>query len=287
MPQILGITVATDLLDAWASWLAPRLQPFFVDDAREWPQAPSGPATEISPELRDSFKVWRLRERGEIVWLDEPAFAALDRGDRRRLVRSQIDRGRGAVPSVLRWADILDPDMLRRQGDGHRFVWWPSMLGRVPELLLQRFAADEGDKTRHRSPTASTWRGCESVLPRAREIAGTFARGSGPNCFGTVMAAAGVDGAAGEWVQPPPFSTWLEAACVPGGRDEDPGTVLVWRDSTGEPVHAAVTIGNGYALEKASQTWWTPRIVGTVAEVKAASRARGNRLERHRVVAPS
>jgi hypothetical protein len=43
------------------------------------------------------------------------------------------------------------------------------------------------------------------ILPRARELAGTFPGGSGPNCFGTVMAAAGVEGAADEWMQRQPF----------------------------------------------------------------------------------
>jgi len=286
VPTILGIKIEANLVEAWATWLAPTEQPFFVDDASEWPEGHAGPATGLSPELRDTFKVWRLRDRGELVWFNDQAFAALDRDRRRRLVRTQVDRGRGAVPLVRRWSNVLDVNALRAQVDGHRFVWWPSMVAQRPELVLAHFAAEEGDRARHRSVASTTWRACEVVLPRARELAGTFAIGSGPNCFGTVMAAAGVDGAAKEWMEQAPFDRWLEAACVAGGRDYDPGTVLVWRNSAGLPVHAAVTIGSGYALEKPAQTWWTPRIVATVTEVKRASRAAGQRLERHRIVDP-
>jgi hypothetical protein len=173
---------------------------------------------------------------------------------------------------------------LRGQADGHRFVWWPSLLAVSPARILERFVADEADATRHRAVAPTTWRSCAAVLPGARELAGTFADGSGPNCFGTVLAAAGVDGAAEDWVQQEAFEDWLARSCEPGGTDDAAGTVVVWRDSVGVPVHAAVTIGQGFALEKAAQTWWTPRIVATVDEVKRASRAPGQRLERHRIV---
>jgi hypothetical protein len=52
------------------------------------------------------------------------------------------------------------------------------------------------------------------------------------------MAAAGVGCAADAWMQQAPFEAWLKAACAPGGEDDEPGTVLVWRNTAGEPVHA-------------------------------------------------
>ena len=279
---MLGLPIDAGLLDQWRAWLAPAVQPFFVERADEWRGA-SGVSSELTDELRDTFKVWRISDRGEIVWLDEPSFLGMCRDDRRRLVRSQHERRRGAVPSVPRWADLLEADTLRAQADGHRFVWWPSLVGRAPELVLQRFAEEEADAARHGAPPPSVWSGCADVLPRARELAGTFSTGSGANCFGTVMAAAGVVDADERWMQQSPFEEWLASACVPGGRDDRPGTVLVWRDGTGLPVHAAVTLGEGYVLEKAAQTWWTPRIVTAVGTVKRASRAPGQRLERHRI----
>jgi hypothetical protein len=280
---VLDLEVSLDLLGRWTTWLAPIRQPFFVEDRRDWPEAGAPPPGEMTAELRDTFKVWRLRERGEVVWFDEASFMAMSRGRRARLVREQERRRRGAVPSVRRWIDLLPEDALRAQADGHRFVWWPSLLAVSPTQVLERFVADEADATRHRGAAATTWGSCAAILPRARELAGTFADGSGPNCFGTVLAAAGVDGAAEDWVQQEAFEDWLARSCARGGTDGDVGTVLVWRDSAARPVHAAVTIGDGLALEKAAQTWWTPRIVASVDEVKRASRAPGQRLERHRV----
>lgn len=42
--------------------------------------------------------------------------------------------------------------------------------------------------------------------------------------------------------------------------------------------HAAVTLGGGWALHRPAQTWWTPRVVRPVRDVKAASRTPGWRL---------
>ncbi len=97
------------------------------------------------------------------------------------------------------------------------------------------------------------------------------------------MAAAGVPDAEGRWMLREPFEEWLSRATAPGGVDADPGTVLVWRDAEGQVVHAAVTIGDGWALHEPSQGWMTPRKVLTVAEVKARARRRGARLSRHTI----
>ena len=125
------------------------------------------------------------------------------------------------------------------------------------------------------------WDSAERVLPDARRLAGTFPAGSGPNCFGTVMAAAGVAGADTVWMLREPFERWLSATTRPGGDDAEAGTVLVWRSPDGLVQHAAVTLGGGWALHKPSQGWMSPTKVLTVAECKASSRASGRRLERH------
>jgi hypothetical protein len=54
----------------------------------------------------------------------------------------------------------------------------------------------------------ATWDALAGVLPTARELAGAFPPRSGPNCFGTVMGAAGVTGAAATWMQREPFEQW-------------------------------------------------------------------------------
>jgi len=85
-------------------------------------------------------------------------------------------------------------------------------------------AFEEGRRrSRHTEVDVATWRDAAGVLPAARDLMGTFPPGSGPNCFGTVMGAAGVDGAAGTWMQREPFQEWLAAASRPGGHDGQPG----------------------------------------------------------------
>jgi hypothetical protein len=206
------------------------------------------------------------------------------------LVRAQVDHRRGAVPSVRRWSDLVDPATLRSQADGRRFVWWPSLVASNPHEILSRVACaapDGGERdalpSRHAEVARATWNRCAAALPKARRVAGSFPASSGPNCFGTVMAAAGVAETPHKWTLQAQFLAWLDAACRPGGRDDDAGTVLLWRDSKGAPVHAVVTVGDGWVLEKASQEWWTPRAIRPVGDVIRTSRARGQRLERHRI----
>lgn len=44
----------------------------------------------------------------------------------------------------------------------------------------------------------------------------------------------------------------------PGGMDDEPATVLVWRDRDGRPVHAAIMIADGWLIHKPSQGWMPP-----------------------------
>ena len=286
---VLGVTVSADLYNGWRRWLAPDAQPFFVDSIRHWPKSTVGPSS-LSAELRDTYRAWRVDRSLKTMWLDEATFLDMSRSQRATLVRAQVDHGRGAVPSVRRWSDVVDPATLRAQADGRRFVWWPSLVASNPQAILSRvvLASPDGGAvdalpSRHRDVARATWDRCAAALPEAKRVAGSFPPASGPNCFGTVMAAAGVVGAGSDKMLQAPFLAWLDASCRPGGRDDDPGTVLVWRDRNRAPVHAAVTIGDGWALEKASGEWWTPRAVRNVADVIRASRARGQRLERHRL----
>lgn len=278
---MLGIEVPDDLVESWARWLAPDPQPFLVG-ADGWADV-AGEAGRVTPELRDTFRLWGVAPGSRLLWLSEAAFASLDARDRRALVREQVVRRRGAVPTVRAWRDVLDPTELRRHGDGHRFVWWRSLVDTDPVGILRRVVSDRRLASRHAEVAAATWRACDQVLPAARGLAGTFPDGSTTCCFGTVMAAAGADDtAACDSVEP--FSAWLEATCRPGGDPARPGTVLVWRDMTGSPVHAAVSIGDGWALEKPSQEWHSPRGVAAVRDVVRLARLAGQHLERHTIV---
>jgi len=134
--------------------------------------------------------------------------------------------------------------------------------------------------SRHGEVTNASWRIATAVLPSARALAGTFPSESGPNCFGTVMGAAGVAGAAATWMQREPFEAWLAEVSRPGGRDDQAGTVLLWRDTDQLVQHAAVTLGDGWVLHKPSQGWMSPVLVLTARDAILSSRIRGHHLQR-------
>lgn len=248
--EVLGIDVADRLLDDWRAWLLPERQPFVVPRNVARGHGWSDGRDSLTPELRDSFELYGVPADRWIVWLDR------------------------------REARVLTGDLRRSQPTPHR---WPSADGLRDREVVVRYVERGRRPSRHDDVGSRTWRAGRDVLPGARDVAGRFAPSSGPNCFGTVMAAAGVPGAAGDWMQLGPFEDWLATEARRGGRDEDPGTVLVWRTSDGAPAHAAVTLGNGWLLNKASQGWMSPTQVLTVAEGIGASRYPGQRLVRYRL----
>jgi hypothetical protein len=291
VPRVLGIDVDDSMIARWASWVAPAVQPFVVERAADWPTVDAGPA---STEVSDTYGLWYVDDALERIWLDEPTFAELSRADRTRLVHDQVRHRRGAVPTVRGWSDLVDPAVVRAQADGHRFVWWPSLLAPRPTAILERVVARSPSgrapalaPSRHREVPAATWKASAQRVPGARAVAGTFASGSGPNCFGTVLGAAGVLGALDERVVREPFEDWLATACRPIGRDRSddgaPGTVLLWRNRDGLAEHAAITLGGGWAFQKGSDEWWTPRVAAPLAGMMKGNRVAGWRLERHRI----
>ena len=281
----LGIEIGPDLVARQADWFAPTHQPFLVpkDSTDSIGVAPlSG---ELPAELRDTFEIYNVPDDLVCVLVGEEEFNDLGRTARSDLLRSQIRLGREVIPSV-RSAPADVRAQVSTQADGHRFVWWPSLLQGHQEPVLGEYLRFGRRPSRHLEVTESLWENARETLPGARALAGTFPHASGPNCFGTVMAAAGRSEAADVWMLQEPFEDWLTAAAVPGGNDNDPGTVLVWRSPSRLAQHAAVTIGGGYALHKPSQGWMSPRKVLTVQEVIASARQPGRRLTRYTLAAP-
>jgi hypothetical protein len=286
--RILGIDTPDNLVKQWANWLAPERQPFFLADneLNELPEIERGDRlanVRLEPTARDTYKSWGVDNELRIAWLDEPGFHALSKGTRAELVRAQHNHDRGAVPSVRAWRHLV-PEA-RNQADGHRFVWWPSLLaGREADVLVP-WIREDLLPSRHNEVPEATWRKAAGLLPNARRLAGTWSTGDSPNCFGTVMAAAGTPGAENDWVVREPFETFLAERTKPGGKDDQPGTVLVWRSPNGLVQHGAVTLGGGYVLQKQSQDWYTPREVLTVAETIKYMRTPGWRLSRRHLAA--
>lgn len=253
--SVLGIEVAPGLLDRWLDWYAPGWQPFRVDglDPDVVALLPNRSSLELTDELRDTFfgyggGQWVRLSREEFAGLPAPARAALA-GERRRRM--------GPKPAPA-WP--ADP-MLRA-----KLLRWVEAGTRPSQHALAR------DQLR----TASA-----GSLPGAVDLAGTFPAGSGANCFGAVMAAAG-EPVATAWVQQDAFVDWLAACTDPvvgAGTDHEHSRVLVWHEH-GEPAHAAVTVGGGWALHKPSQSWSSPTMVWSVEELVASWRYPGTRLSR-------
>lgn len=267
--DVLGIDVETSVIRRWAGWLAPTRQPFFLTpgEAVDLRLTPDRPTRNLPAELCETYEVWNLPGGLTFVWLDEPAFHARPRDVRAELVRAQVRHGRGAVPAISGWADILDAQVLREQADGHRFVWWPTLIETRTDAVLERVVSDGHLPCQRRLVPDEVWRAAASSLPHARALSGTFASRGGANCFGTVMAASGVQSAAEAMMQREPFEAWLAANCAVGGSDDLPGTVLVWRDSDRTSQHAAVTLGGGWALHKPGREWVSPRQVLAVRDL--------------------
>lgn len=203
----------------------------------------------LSSEVRDTFCLYDL-ESVVVVWLSREATRGLSAMVRR------------TQPAPHRWRGSI-------AGDGFEAVVRYVEQGRRP--------------SRHAAVARSTWDTLGGVLPNAGRLAGTFPTRSGPNCFGPVMAACGIEGAEDIWMLREPFEDWLAGNAAPGGADDQPGTVLVWRSVDMAVQHAAVTLGDGWALHKPSQGWMSPTKILTVQDVKYSARARGHRLHRYRI----
>ncbi|WP_309572750.1 hypothetical protein [Deinococcus sp.] len=273
--DVLNIPVPSELFQCWRDWLAPARQPFFLTGAEaDRLGLETVPRTSVTfmPEDRDTFTDWNVEaEAGQMAWLTLEDVDALPAGMRRELLRVQVRHGRGNVPLGRHFADLL-PGL-----PAPRFLW---RRGHLTDAVLARLVSQGGRACQRRDVPEAVWTRSVGILPGARALAGTFPAGSAGNCFGTAMGAAGVAGAADEWMQREPFEAFLRERTVPGGVDDRPGTVLVWRSADGLAQHAAVTLGGGWVLHKPAQTWWTPRVVLPVRDVKAVSRMLGWRLER-------
>lgn len=255
---IVNIPITEDVVANWRAWFTPSLQPFpRPKEATEWLAAlPQRTPACVSDETRDTFYLYG----GDWVWLTRTDFAQLPEDVQRTW------RNRPQLPVI--W-DL-------RNGDAPLWAW-------VRKGLT--------DSCHDHVPPA-TWHNARHLLPRAQELTGSFPPGSGPNCFGTVMACAGVPGAEDEWVLRETFEEWLHASTEPapaGPRhDHEPGIVLVWRNkTTGDVNHAAVTLGDGWAASKPSQSWYSPRVVWSVRHTIKAAREPGDRLTRYRINNPN
>ncbi len=253
--SVLGIGVSPALVDRWLAWFAPVRQPFRVDalDPGLLADLPEAPSFEVTDELRDTFFMYG---GGSWVGLTAEEFAALPARTRAALTAERRHRVHPKPAPAWPTDPMVRAKLLRWVEAGTS----PSQHALAREQLR---AASDGP------------------LPGAAELAGSFPPGSGPNCFGAVMAAAG-EPVAIDWVQQDTFTRWVETHTDPSdGADNDhaAGQVLLWHEH-GELAHAAVTVGDGWALHKPSQSWSSPTMVWAVEELVRSWRYPGTRLTR-------
>lgn len=252
MRSVLGISVTDRMLERWRGWTMPAVQPFVVpvDVARDLRSVAR--KRTLTPELRDTFDLHDdPDDASRLIWLDKPGAARL-------------------------------PDDLRRAST-HR---WPTASVPYDTKRAIGFVSSGEPHSRHGDVSDGTWKRAAELLPDARRIAGRFRDRSGPDALGAVMGAAGVAGAEDRPTAPEAFQTWLDEVTIPGGNDELPGTVYVWRDDDSVIRHAGVSLGDGWYLHKGSAGWMTPTTVLDVRDGINASRLAGQYIQRHTVIPP-
>lgn len=275
--RVLNIPVTSADLCRWRLLLAPERQPFFLT-AKESQllDLPVEPRVESvwSPEDRDTFTIWNVAAQADqVAWLTVSQWAELPLAKRRTLLGLQVRHGRGNVPLGQHYCSLL-PGLAPG-----RFLWRPELL--TLAVLDRLFTAEAAPCQRDLVPW-EVWERAAPHLPRVKALAGTFTEPDrAGNCFGAVMGAAGIAEAEHVWMQRAPFETFVQDRTSPGGQDSQPGTLLIWRSTDGLSQHAAVTLGDGWAFHKPSQTWMTPRQVLPVQTIIRRHRTRGHRLSRY------
>lgn len=259
--SVLGIDVDEDHLQRWRGWFAPSDQPFRLDaiPASLHHSLRRADPTALPMEVADTFCAYRS-VTPDWIMLTEEEFLGLPLAARRELSNSRLP----ALPTI----------------------WWPERLAAHGDRSLITFVERGLVPSEHSAVETSTWERCMPLLPEAQRLAGTFPETSGPNCFGAVMTAAGVENVETQWVPQDAFETWLAQCTEPvrgRGRDDDPGIVFVWRDGSGTAIHSCVTIGDDWVLNKPSQAWFSPYLVWSTRTAIRLARQDGSRLERRRV----
>ena len=278
---VLGCTVPSSLLKSWEGHLAAPVQPFFVSHALAenlgvWPRWTRAEFSSLGLplSLTDTFTCYAVPTAVPwVLLLSGPAFNTLPEQLRAALLREQLEHGRGRVESAAAWAGRL-PAGAGRLHDASTdglFLWWPSLWQTLSAAsrrgVLLHLLTEDRLPHRGAEVTPALWANLDARLPDVRRLAGTFARESGPNCFGTVMAACGAPLADELWMHQGPFTRWLDASTHPSDTHDNLGTVLVWHDAHGQLQHAALALGGGWVLQKDAQSWLAPRQIVGLPEV--------------------
>lgn len=297
--NILGCRVNEPLIASWEQRLVFEREPVFVTPAeRRW--LPAGSVVLTGAELRDnyamapldlhdSYNLYAMQRQGlEVAFLTPAEFWDLSEEARQGVMALQAERGRGQIYTEG-WLRKLGVTLATGQrdrftlADGFRFAlrhdfWW-SLSPEERRRWLQHFVAEGRESCLSSRLRPDQWEQIDQRHgPQIRLLAGTFAPTSGPNCFATVLAAVTSSpnlaaSIAGHWLHPVPMLRGLaergfELSTMPGDPEALPaGAVVLLVDDERRPQHAFYCLGDGLALNKDAQSWFTPRQIRPVAEI--------------------
>lgn len=289
--QVLGCRVSDAVIASWEMRLVLEREPIFVTpSASRWLPAGTikltgvelGQNFALAPlDLWDTYGFYTMDRKGlEVAFLTPAEFWELPEAGRQELMALQAERGRGQIytDSWLRKLEISLPSAGRdrfAQPDGSRFAlrhdaWW-ALTPAERRRWLHQFVSQDRISCLSGDLDEDGWaRLTEQHGPQIRLLAGTFAPHSGPNCLGTVLAAATRSphlalSIAGHWLHPEVFLRGLaergyQATDLPAEADAMPaGAVINFVDESGRVQHAAYYLGDGLVLNKDAQSWFTPR----------------------------
>jgi hypothetical protein len=286
MLSVLGCPVSETLLAQWSSLFLCDAAPFFFTDELTLPHETLVLSRKALSENQfdlsytDSYAIYAVSPDAKWVAFLTPAeFDALAPATQRSLLAAQHELRRRQVYLWEQVEHFLQPCIEQAESrcvtvSGEKYFVLDTKIWRLlTDELRRRWLIEFITKDNRLDCLASTlseaeWSQIE--YPSIRSLAGTFAFRSGPNCFSTTLAAVTRQQATAEtianfWLHQETFFQGLaqrgyrlsmgESVLNPDLQD----VVLVWQDQHGTAQHACYVIGNNLALNKNSQSWFTPR----------------------------
>lgn len=287
MMDLLGCTVTQQHFAIWASLLVSDPAPFFlsgdmlslVPTTLPIMDRRTGLAHYLPRPFHDSYAVYTVDPACQhVVFLTDTALRELPAPVRETLLATQWRYGRGQIYDWAYVKEMLPANLPARTktcietDSGTKWVLdaslWHALSPTVREHWLRHFIEQEQPSY----PFISLGQVPHLLesLPPGLPLANTFTYTSGPNCFATTLAAITNIPAYAEtistlWLEQQAFVQGLhirgyttQETVIPEDR-ECHEIVILWRDAQAVLRHACFLLGEGVALNKNAQAWYTPR----------------------------
>jgi hypothetical protein len=285
MIDVLGCRVTPAEFTQWQHYFVCDPAPYFLPRGLKLPPTiqvinrESFATIDLELTYRDSYTTYaRSSDTEAIAFLTAAQFDALDTITQQALLEAQLDLQRGHVydwesvlPYIQACLSLARTRSVVRNGQTYLVPdkrLWLALEEETRNQWLIDWMSRDALRCLSTTLTEADW----SQLNNAAvwQLAGTFANTSGPNCFATTLAAIAGSGdtaneIANHWLHQPEFFAALDQQGYhvnPSVSANNPGledAVLVWFDSDQRAQHACYVMGDGLALNKNSQAWFSPR----------------------------